>query len=338
MSDTGADGRLRLLTDLLRDADRRLLVGRSAGARAWPTGFPALDGCLAGGLRSGELTVLGGAQGVGKTTLALQVLRASVTAGNAAVHVSYGQAGGSVLEALVAIEAAELAGAEAVTRRRVRQALEASDGRRGSLAERLADTTGGAEAVRAVESYSDRLLVHGPSPTHSRVASIRTVVQRFAESTGGPPLVVVDYLQRVPPDHRSPTEEERVTAAVEGLKQLAVDLSVPVLAISAADRAGLVTGRRTRVHHLRGSSSVAHEPDVVLLLNEKYDVVARHHLVYDPAAAERFRNWVVLTIEKNRSGPDRIDLDLRKRFEQGRFDTEARQVAEQLVDDRVFAD
>ena len=34
---------------------------------------------------------------------------------------------------------------------------------------------------------------------------------------------------------------------------------------------------------MRGSSALAYEADVVLVLNNKFDIVARHHLTYDPA-------------------------------------------------------
>ena len=54
--------------------------------------------------------------------------------------------------------------------------------------------------------------------------------------------------------------------------------------------------------------------------------------------AERFRNYVVLSIEKNRSGLDRIDLEFRKRFEQSRFETTGGAVDEQLVDERVYTE
>jgi hypothetical protein len=46
----------------------------------------------------------------------------------------------------------------------------------------------------------------------------------------------------------------------------------------------------------------------------------------------------VLSIEKNRSGLDAIDLQLRKRFEQARYDTDAEVVTEQLVDERVYTE
>ena len=65
---------------------------------------------------------------------------------------------------------------------------------------------------------------------------------------------------------------------------------MPVLAVVAAEKAGLVAGKRLRVHHLRGSSALAYEADIVLIMNEKYDVVARHHLIYDVNNAEGYRN------------------------------------------------
>jgi replicative DNA helicase len=77
---------------------------------------------------------------------------------------------------------------------------------------------------------------------------------------------------------------------------------------------------------------------VVLVLNDKYDVVARHHLVYDLGNAERYRDWVVLSIEKSRSGRDHVDLEFRKHFAHSCFDPSGQLVAEQLVDERVHLD
>jgi replicative DNA helicase len=129
-----------------------------------------------------------------------------------------------------------------------------------------------------------------------------------------------------------------VTVVVEALKDLSLAMQVPVFAIVAADKEGLVAGKRLRIGQLRGSSALAYEPDVVLIINDKFDVVARHHLVYDVGNAERFRNWVVLSIEKNRGGMDKIDLEFRKRFEQSRFEVGGQAVEEQLVDERVFVE
>jgi hypothetical protein len=76
----------------------------------------------------------------------------------------------------------------------------------------------------------------------------------------------------------------------------------------------------------------------VIILNDKFEVVARHHLVYNLASAERFRSWVILTIEKNRNGVDKVDLEFQKKFAQGRFDPDGGRVEEELLDDRIFVE
>jgi replicative DNA helicase len=149
--------------------------------------------------------------------------------------------------------------------------------------------------------------------------------------------VVIDYLQKV----AAPEAQDGVDLAehiVEGLKDLSLDLDLPVLAIVAADMEGVREGRRMMIHHMRGSSALAYEADLILVMNDKFDVVARHHLVYNTGNAERFRDFVVISIEKNRTGLDSIDLEFRKRFEQGRFETDGSPVGEQLVDERVFVE
>lgn len=330
--------RLTALSDVLAQADEELSRGASAAARVWPTGFPPLDTYMSGGLRSGELTLLGGPQGLGKTTLALQMLRNVVAGGAPGVYFSFEHDAPTVLERLLAIEASSRHGVEAVTLRRIREAMEGGDDVSGGLAGRLADAPGGSEAVAAVHGYADRLHILRASGSDTTMDTIREVVGGLTQTHGQSPFVVVDYLQKVFVPAGSEIEEERVTSIVEGLKDLALDGGLPVLAIVAADKEGLVAGKRLRVHNLRGSSALAYEADVVLIMNDKYDVVARHHLVYDVGNAERFRNYVVVTIEKNRSGLDRIDLEFRKRFDQGRFEVDGAPVAEQLVDERVFTE
>src|SRR6185312_7387154 len=143
-------------------------------------------------------------------------------------------------------------------------------------------------AVAEVRTYAERLLFHRSLGSSTDLDAIREVVQETIDRTERRPLVIVDYLQKVYVP-KMPVEDERATVVVEGLKDLALDLEVPVLAIVAADKEGLGPGRRVRLHHLRGSSALAYEADIVLILNDKYEIVAKHHLVYDPANADRYR-------------------------------------------------
>ncbi len=329
---------LESLSGVLEQADYRVRAGAHAVTRVWPTGFDILDVNLSGGFRSGELILLGGPQGLGKTTWILQVARNVARSGRSVLIFSYEHDLQTLLIRLVALEAAQLGGLDAPDLNRVRKAFEGMDGLTGSLRERLGGTAYGAQAIGVVEEYADRLILNRSTGSATSVEVIREAVERVRDDTGQLPLVVVDYLQKVHVPNGSNDEAERVTLVVEGLKDLALDYDVPVLAVVASDKEGLHAGKRMRVNNLRGSSALAYEADTVLLLNNKYDVVARHHLVYNVGNVERFRHWAILSIEKNRSGQTGVDMEFQKRFEQARFETEGQIVTEQLVDERVFVE
>jgi replicative DNA helicase len=332
---TGMDLSLLSLSEVLEQADDRLRAGAHASARVWPSGFDIVDRHLSGGFRSGELVLLGGPQGLGKTTWSLQVARNLALSGRSVVFFSFEHDAQTMLVRLVALEAGLDAGLDAPRVDRVRAAFEAADGGE-SVGQRLDDT--GRKALETVRGYADRLVLHRSTGSSTSLEVIRAAVEEVRRRTGQQPAVFVDYLQKVRVPNGPAAEQDRVTVVVEGLKDLALDADVPVLAIVAADKAGLESGRRMRVNHLRGSSALAYEADTVLILNDKFDIVARHHLMYDMGNTERFKRWVVLSIEKNRNGRDGVDLELQKRFEQSRFEPEGQAVTEQLVDERVFVE
>jgi len=336
--------RLQTLDAFLDETDGRLKAGEAVAGQVWPSGFGSLDAALIGGFRSGELTLLGGPPGLGKTTLALQVIRNLVVSNRHAVYFSFEHDTQSLLERFIVMEAAEIAGSTAVLLPRVRQAFEARHGSDLTLEERLAGTEGGAEAVEALQGYGPLLHIHRSSGSHTDVEAMRAVIEEIRADTGQTPFVVVDYLQKVyvapPGDERRRvprmSEDDRVTVVVEALKDMALEMAVPVLALVAVDKSGLDAGKRVRLRDLRGSSALAHEADVALIMNDKFDVVARHHLMYNLTNAETYREWVVISIEKNRNGVDGVDLEFRKRFEHSRFDSDGATVVEQLVDERIF--
>jgi len=203
-----------------------------------------------------------------------------------------------------------------------------------SLASVLADLPGGTAAHDALIGYGDRLQIHESSGATTSLEEIAAVIGRVAQTTGQAPFVLLDYIQKVPVD--GDEENARVTAVAEGLKDLALAARVPIVTISAADKEALASGHRMRTHDLRGSSALAYEADVVLIVNDKVDVVSREHLVYDLGNIQRFRGWSVVSVEKNRHGKAHVELEFAKDFEHGRFHTAGQEIAERLIDDRVF--
>ena len=107
--------------DALDAADQELTSGRIPAAAVLPTGFRVLDTYLGGGLRSGELCLLGGPQGLGKTAFVLQVARYAALMGEAAVVMSYEHDATTLIERMIALEAGETLGVDGVPLRRVRR-------------------------------------------------------------------------------------------------------------------------------------------------------------------------------------------------------------------------
>ena len=107
------------------------------------------------------------------------------------------------------------------------------------------------------------------------------------------------------------------------------------------DRGGRQGGpkaARLRNFHLRGSSAINYEADIILILNEKYNIVAKVNIEFNPYQAQRFRDWVVVSVEKNRGGLDNVDLEFEKHFEFSCFDPSGRTVQEKLIEERLYND
>ncbi|MGH8868960.1 MAG: DnaB-like helicase C-terminal domain-containing protein [Actinomycetes bacterium] len=325
---------LQSAAHVLAAADDQMRAGHLYGARAYPTGFRPLDTHLSGGIRQGELVVLAGTQGIGKTTFALQVARNIAASGGHALYVSFEHDAANMLERLIVLEAGLADPHSDLTVGEVRRVLDAHHGGPGvGLAERLAGLGGSEAALANLSAYADRIHLLSARGDVTTLDHVRAAVDSLGDAR---PVVVLDYLQKVAVD-ADMEDHQRISRVATGAKDLALDAGVPVLAVAAVDQAGMDV-QRARARHLRGASTLAYEADVILLLTNKYDVVARHHLVYDTVRADRFRNWAVCTVEKNRNGEDNLELEFRTRFSQSRFDPDGGVVAEQLLDDRVHLD
>lgn len=302
-------------------------VARDAG-RA--TGFTPLDEALSGGVRPGELLLIGGKPGIGKTIACMQWARTMAMRGVVAVYLCYEHDPATLVARLLSCELREAALAAG---RHLDFGLEELQGR-------LRDVAAGALTLReALDSdpllgraeerlaaYADRLVLYQGSGARTDCAAVADAVSRFS---GEPCVVFVDYVQKVPVRPGVATAGERVGRVIESLKELALDQHLPVVAISAADQDGL-TARRLHLHHFRGSASLAYEADAIVVLNDKLDVVSKAHIAFSTNRIDEFRRQVVFSIEKNRNGASDIDLEFVKDFRHYRFDPQGAWVAERL--------
>ena len=229
-----------------------------------PSGFPSLDKQLGGGLRRGDLIVLGGDVGSGKSALALAIALRVAQAPHSTLFYSGEMLPDRVLERALAIEG----------RTRI------DDLRRGTLDD-VTRAGVGAAAVRLRDDLPivERVPTAGVAAIADEVNSARTME-----------LVVVDGLHALLPGARA-LEEEAATA-VRALKQLALDARVAVLV--TAPLPGLVSrdDRRPVLDDFGARGAVKERADVVLALFREG--------MYD--SARGIEGATELFVRKNRNG------------------------------------
>jgi replicative DNA helicase len=238
------------------------------------SGFPALDNLLSGFHRS-DLIVLGARPSLGKTSLALDIARHIATKEKKVVAIfSLEMSKDQIIDRLISAEAG----------------VPLWNLRTG----RLKDELDFQLVQAALDSLSQtRLFVDdAPSPT---VLQMRSMARRL-QLEHGLDFVVVDYLQLVQSRVRSDNPVQQITEISRGLKALARELEVPVLALSQLSRGVEQRERqRPRLSDLRDSGSIEQDADVVMFIYRKDK--ARPDLTLEE------QNTAEIIVEKHRNGP-----------------------------------
>lgn len=270
------------LKKLLAESFDRLdeLHKKSGALRGVPTGFSDLDNTLAG-MQDSNLLILAARPGTGKTALSL----------NIAQYTS------SVAKIPVGFFALEMSKEELVDRLLVAQAdIDAWRLKTGKL-----NTQDFEKLSEAMGVLAEAPLFIDDTPGLS-VLEMRTKARRL-KSEHDVGLIVVDYLQLM----RGRNLENRVQEVAEisqGLKNLARELKVPVLALSQLSRAVESRGSGTpQLSDLRESGSIEQDADVVMFLYRE-----------DPEDLSSIK----LNVAKHRNGALRT-IDLKFRGERIKF-------------------
>jgi len=310
----------RALTAAIEGAERAFQSG--GGVSGLATGLRAIDKRM-GGLHPSDLVILAGRPGMGKTALATRI--------------AFGAAKGLAEEArargaarpsgTVAVFSLEMSAEQLATRLLAEEARVSADRiRRGVLDER--DFQRFVEVSRALSSYP---LFIDDTPALA-ISALRTRCRRL-KRTHGLALVVVDYLQllRPAPGTRPESRVLEISQITQGLKAIAKELAVPVLALSQLSRAVEAReDKRPQLSDLRESGTIEQDADVVMFLyRDEYYLQQRQPKQmnfesdekYQAALEkwqrdmERVHNIAELAIAKQRHGPTgREDLFFEAEF------------------------
>jgi replicative DNA helicase len=271
--DTGK-GEVRSIEEVLHEEIDKLeeLSRKDIGLTGTASGFTDLDD-ITGGFQPGNLIVIAARPSMGKSTLATNIVE------NAAIE--HGRP--------VALFSLEMSETELAHRFIASQAKVSSDElRKGRVkADRWP------KVLRAVEKLAGAPIFIDDSSDIS-VLEMRAKARRLHSRHGGLGLIVVDYLQLVRPDGRADSRVEAVGQISRGLKILARELDIPVIAVSQLSRA--VESRNPPIpmlSDLRESGQLEQDSDLVMFVyrDEYYD-----------KESERLGEADII-ISKHRNGP-----------------------------------
>ena len=269
----GGASEMRAIEAVLHDEIDKLeeLSRRDIGLTGTPSGFSDLDS-LTSGFQAGNLIVLAARPSMGKSCAATNI------AEHAAVEAS-------VPVALFSLEMSET---ELAHRFIASQARVSSDDlRKGRVkADRWPKVLAAVERLARAPIYID-------DSSDMSVLELRAKARRLA-GRHGLGLIVVDYLQLMRPEGRSDSRVEQIGQISRGLKILARELNVPVIAVSQLSRA--VESRNPPIpmlSDLRESGSIEQDADVVMFIfRDDY---------YDPESDQQ--GLAEVHVAKHRNGP-----------------------------------
>lgn len=247
------------------------------------TGYRGIDEALQG-LRPGQMVVIGARPGVGKTSFALNLCINMAKEGTSVVFFSLEMSKIEIAQRLLSATAG----------------IPLSDIRGARIQDNQWPTL--LEATALLSSYDVQI----DDTAGTTITEVRAKARRLLHDKKNG-VVILDYLQLVSPPpgrNRADSRATEVSEMSRGLKVMAKDLGVPVVALSQLNRTveGR-TGKRPQLSDLRESGAIEQDADIVILLDRSTS--------QEEAERQDRPSWGVtqFIIAKNRSGPlSTIDL------------------------------
>ena len=279
----------KYINDLLKISFEQLeeLAEKKQHVTGVPTGFKKLDKLLAG-MHAGDLIVLGARPSVGKTALVLNIGINAAKAGAAVAVFSLEMGAEQLMQRVLCAEAL----------------INLQDVRTGYVKESDWFSIHNAMGKLAnLDFYVD------DTPSIS-ILEVRAKARRqLRDKPNG--LIIIDYLQLMQPQgRRSESRQTEIAEISRGLKILAKELGVPVIALSQLSR-GVEqrAGKRPQLSDLRESGAIEQDADVVMFLDRNTDPRGEEE------EGRPQKGTAELIVAKHRNGPtDTIQLVFNDRY------------------------
>jgi replicative DNA helicase len=267
------------------------------------TGLPDLDASM-GGLQPSDLIILAGRPGMGKTALATNIAYNVAKAWRGQMRADGHMA--TLDGGIVGFFSLEMSAEQLATRIIGEQTgIPANKIRRGDVKK------GDYEKIKQVSTELQDLPLCVDQTGGLSIGQVAARARRLKRQRGLD-LMVIDYLQLLQTSKRSGRDNrvQEITEITTGLKALAKELNVPILALSQLSRqVEQRDNKRPQLSDLRESGSIEQDADVVLFVFRE----AYYHALQKPdddqkfsawaARAEELHNSAEIVIAKHRHGP-----------------------------------
>jgi len=267
-------GRARyFLRDVLAELGVRVEIAKGGRVPGIPTAFSRIDGLL-GGLFVGEVLVLGARPGMGKTSMLMGTCINAARSGHPSLIFSKEMRGTLLWERA-------LSGEARVPNTRLR---------RGVL-----EVSHMADLQRAAASLAE-LPIWMDDDGDMTIEDMRSRALRWRAEVGDSPAIIgVDYVQLIRSKSKKiRSREEEVAEISAGLKAMAKDLKVSVIALASLNReVEKRDDKRPKVSDLRDSGAIESDADVVAMMY-------RDEVYNRRSEAKGVAEFIV---GKNRNGP-----------------------------------
>ena len=260
-----------------------------------PTGLRDLDDTL-GGLHESDLIIIAGRPSMGKTALATNI------AFNAAQRL---QASGK--KSSIAFFSLEMSSEQLSTRILAEQSkIKSNDIRRGRISDEQFD-----KFIETSKNISELPLYIDETPAIS-IAAISNRARRI-KRLHGLDMLVVDYIQLMRATNTKDGRVQEISEITQGLKAIAKELAIPVLALSQLSRqVEQRDNHKPQLSDLRESGSIEQDADVVMFVfREAYYLERKEprpatveHAEWQ-AKMNEVSNLAEIIIGKHRHGPTR---------------------------------
>ncbi|BCB96724.1 replicative DNA helicase [Dissulfurispira thermophila] len=235
------------LKDVIKDTFKMIehLYDKKEAITGIPSGFKDIDE-LTSGFQPGDLIIIGGRPGMGKTAFAL----------NIAQHVAID------LKEPVAIFSLEMSKEQLAMRMLCAESMvSASSVRKGFISKQ-----DWPKLTNAAGRLADAPIFIDDSSAIT-VLEVRAKARRLKMEHGGLSLVVVDYLQLMRSRGNFERREQEISEISRSLKALAKELKVPVIALSQLNRAVEQRGeKKPTLADLRESGAIEQDADVIIFI------------------------------------------------------------------------